>query len=270
MCSQRPNDVYSRFQLHRCVWAEAFPLGGSYVKGKIKMAYVTLYLLELIVLFDTHMAEKGWAKDKSHFLTFQVLPGRAAGMNVLSNMWENGPCPDKNNKNMKKMMRLHGIFALRYVASTPICIIEDNKDTFTSNLTRAHIQDALTHPGHGRVQRSARRGCLCGIWGVLAACHSEPGQVVLPSDQPCSHTHQNISYKTRQGKYHKHDAFFSNYFAKTIDWISTKLEGRYTGSKGRILAWRCQNVSLRPLHWAVIMGRVSTEPGNKMPLRSIG
>ena len=42
------------------------------------------------------------------------------------------------------------------------------------------------------------------------------------------------------------------------------------------LAWRChthnssQNVSLRPLHWAVIMGRVSTEPGNKMPLRSIG
>ena len=42
------------------------------------------------------------------------------------------------------------------------------------------------------------------------------------------------------------------------------------------LAWRChthnssQNVSLRPLHWAVIMGRVSTEPGNKMPLRLIG
>ena len=42
------------------------------------------------------------------------------------------------------------------------------------------------------------------------------------------------------------------------------------------LAWRChthnssQNVSLRPLHWAVIMGRVSTEPGKKMPLRSIG
>ena len=42
------------------------------------------------------------------------------------------------------------------------------------------------------------------------------------------------------------------------------------------LAWRChthnssQNMSLRPLHWAVVMGRVSTEPGKKMPLRSIG
>ena len=36
-----------------------------------------------------------------------------------------------------------------------------------------------------------------------------------------------------------------------------------------LLAWRCHthnsshNVSLRPLHWAVIMGRVSTEPGKK-------
>ena len=43
-----------------------------------------------------------------------------------------------------------------------------------------------------------------------------------------------------------------------------------------ILAWRChthnssQNMSLILLHWAVIMGRVSTEPGKKMPLRSIG
>ena len=42
------------------------------------------------------------------------------------------------------------------------------------------------------------------------------------------------------------------------------------------LAWRChthnssQNMSLILLHWAVIMGRVSTEPGKKMPLRSIG
>jgi len=31
-----------------------------------------------------------------------------------------------------------------------------------------------------------------------------------------------------------------------------------------------QNVSLLLLHWAVIMGRVSTEPGKKMPLHSIG
>ena len=31
-----------------------------------------------------------------------------------------------------------------------------------------------------------------------------------------------------------------------------------------------QNVSLIPLHWAVIMGRVLTEPGKKMPLHSIG
>ena len=42
------------------------------------------------------------------------------------------------------------------------------------------------------------------------------------------------------------------------------------------LSWRChthnssQNMSLILLHWAVIMGRVSTEPGKKMPLRSIG
>ena len=43
-----------------------------------------------------------------------------------------------------------------------------------------------------------------------------------------------------------------------------------------VLAWRChthnssQNMSLISLHWAVIMGRVSTEPGEKMPLHSIG
>jgi len=41
------------------------------------------------------------------------------------------------------------------------------------------------------------------------------------------------------------------------------------------LAWRChtqisQNVSLILLHWAVIMGRVSTKPRQKMPLHSIG
>lgn len=29
------------------------------------------------------------------FITFQVLSGRALGMNMPSNMWENGPCPGK-------------------------------------------------------------------------------------------------------------------------------------------------------------------------------
>src|SRR4029434_307652 len=37
----------------------------------------------------------------------------------------------------------------------------------------------------------------------------------------------------------------------------------------RIPTCRCE-CCLIPLHWAVIMGRVSTEPGEKMPLRSIG
>ena len=47
------------------------------------------------------------------------------------------------------------------------------------------------------------------------------------------------------------------------------LQSRWIG------AWRhthnsSQNMSLRPLHWAVVRGRVSTEPGKQMPLRSIG
>ena len=62
----------------------------------------------------------------------------------------------------------------------------------------------------------------------------------------------------------------NQHYHRTIDQYAVY------SSCGKVVAWRChthnssQNVSLRPLHWAVIMGRVSTEPGNKMPLRSIG
>lgn len=46
-------------------------------------------------------------KFNSHsFLTFQLSPGRALGMNNPSNIWENGPCPGNWEKGGYKCYKL--------------------------------------------------------------------------------------------------------------------------------------------------------------------
>lgn len=118
---------------------------------------LTLYVCETCICFCLH------GSFGASCPTCQSDLGCALGINMRSNMWENGPWPGVEQLDQT------GLVSRRHQLSSQL---EANSFPFS-------------YPGRGTALLSARRGCLCPRCQVLAASLSENKQVVLPGGTPC-------------------------------------------------------------------------------------
>lgn len=101
--------------------------------------------------------------------TCHIRPGRALGMNMRSNMWENGPCPGGRGRgDCIRLVQLWLSLRCKWV-------------------------QWLAHPGRGTVLLSAHKGCPWVRWEDLAASRSETVQVALPGGTPWNTQQHNNS-----------------------------------------------------------------------------
>ena len=121
----------------------------------------------------------------------------------------------------------------------------------------------------GRAHVNERAGSLESSWDVLKDI-PEPAALVsgCQGDAPGIVSPLSSVEVRRDSGYSQHTVFPSPHTTNTTVTTS-QLQTWDSSTQG--VAWRChthnssQNMSLIPLQWAVIIGRVSTEPGEKMP-----